>query len=394
MTTCFSSPLGEIRSHYPPSEGVCIDHASALVEIDLERMWHNYCAVKDSVQGASVGAVVKANAYGLGMVPVSHFLFERGVKDFFVSTVEEALVLRCYLPDASIIIFNGVWPEAMPGVAASNCIPVLSTLEQVKAWNKLAHQQERTLPVWLQVDTGFVRLGLNEKDCQTLADNPHLMERLSLKYVMSHLACGYDTLDTYNAVQKDKFDHMASYFPGAQKSLGNSAAPLLGKGYFYDMIRMGRFLYGSTYNLPDPFCKKLQPVVRLSSRVLQITEIPQGQSVGYDRTFVAPHPMRLATVSLGYADGYTRALSNRGYGFFKNYQLPIVGVVSMDLAVVDITHVPLGLIHPGIWINFLNEKVTIDTLAPLAGTHTWEILTQIGERPTYLYHEWGKKKER
>jgi alanine racemase len=181
------------------------------------------------------------------------------------------------------------------------------------------------------------------------------------------------------------FKKICQWLPHVPASLSGSGGLFQGNEYLFDMVRPGRILYGSAFTAREDFSKSVCPVVRLQARILQIQDVPVGQSVGYDQTYVAQKPVRLATLSLGYADGYMRAFGNRGYAFLEGIRIPVVGRVSMDLMTVDVSAVPPALVRPGAWVDVINEKITVDDLAQLAGTVSWEILTRLGNRSFRYY---------
>ena len=360
--------------------------ASAVMHIDLGAIQHNYKVLKKHVgPKCKIAPVVKTNAYGLGADKTVSALTASGAQHFFVATFEEAIKLRQAAPKTHIYPLNGLWPEVMAEAAEHNITPVLSSLDQIKHWQNLARRRSQKLPFWLQVETGLHRLGLSMEEVEELSNAPNLLEGLDLKAIMSHLACGYDPESPYNEEQRLQFDKITNLFPKALKSFANSGALLSDPIYFYDIARPGRFLYGSTMNIRAPLLQQLRSTVTLSARVLQVHTVNKGESVGYDRTFIAPSDMRIATLGIGYGDGYFQRLSNKAHGMIGPFKTPVVGRISMDLTTVDVSHIPENQLAQGCWVDLLNHHITVDQLAAWAQTNAWEVLTHLGKRLQVSY---------
>jgi alanine racemase len=360
--------------------------ASVVIDVDLDALAYNYRFIESYIGPQRLCVpVVKANAYGLGMGPVAQHLSHVGASHFFVATVEEGLSLRKSLPFAQIYLLNGIWSECALEVAQARLIPVLSSLHQIRLWQEAARFLEISLPAIFQAETGLTRLGLSLENLKTLADTPTLYEGILPKALMTHLACAYLPGHPYNQEQKKRFDEALVFFPHLKASLAGSGGLFQGKEYLYDWVRPGRLLYGSTFTAEESFSDKVRSVVTLRVRILQIQEVAQGQSIGYDQTFVSQRPMRVATLGIGYADGYFRSLSNQAWAIMGGVQVPIVGRVSMDLMTVDVTDVPESILQQEGWVTLLNKELTVDWLGELAGTVSWEVLTRLGQRPSYRY---------
>lgn len=360
--------------------------ASVVVEVDLDAIAHNYHFVDKHIGPTCLCApVVKANAYGLGMIPVATRLFFEGAHTFFVATIEEGLKLRAALPRIHIYVLNGMWPDVIPEMAHARLMPVLSSFPHLKGWQDMARQMDTPLPALFQAETGLMRLGFSEEELKEIANTQALHEGIALSGVMSHLACAYQPGHSYNEEQRKRFERIRSFFPHVPSSLAGSGGLFQGRQYLYDLVRPGRILYGSTFTAHASFESQIRPVVTLKTRILQVQDVAKGHSVGYDQTFYAERPTRLATLGIGYADGYFRSLSNQARGLIENFSVPVVGRVSMDLMTVDVTDVPEKLVYPGAWVTLLNELLTVDLLAEQAGTISWEFLTRLGQRPFFRY---------
>ncbi len=355
------------------------DWAAGVLTVNLGALTRNYEALNSQLAPARAAAVVKADAYGLGVERVATALFNAGCRKFFVALLPEALSLRDLIDDkAQIFVLNGLLPGTEAICARSGVIPVLNSLDQIKAWSALAQTNDATLPAALQVDTGMARLGLSAHDLQRLKDDPSLLKDIRLLYLMSHLASADEPNNPQNSDQLSELRALAASFPDVGWSLSNSGGIFLGSEFHGSLARPGLALYGCSPN-PDAD-NQISPVVRLDVRVIQTREIPQGTKVGYNGSYIAPKDLRLATIAAGYADGLPQSLSNRGAAFFGDTRLPIVGRVSMDTTILDISSLPQGTLTCGSLVELIGPHQSVEMLAADAGTIPYEILTRIGRR--------------
>lgn len=348
-----------------------------LLTVDLDALGQNFSALQAAVP-SDCAAVVKANAYGLGIKPVARRLFAEGCKHFFVANLDEGLKLRNILPEGSIYIFEGVSEGQQEVFLAANLVPVLNSIEQIKCWSSKAPGAISVV----HIDTGMSRLGLSELEVEEVAEES-LLENLHLEYVITHLACADEPFHSLNSAQVQCFDRLRSKLPDAKTSIGNSAAALSNKKYCGDLIRAGIALFGG-----NPFLERENPgknVVSLEGIIVQVREITETVSVGYGASRTIDPPALLATIGVGYADGYPRALSNKGFAFLGGKKVPVVGRVSMDLLTLDVTNVPFGNVRPGERVELLGKNVPLDELAYLSGTISYELLTGLGRRWTRRY---------
>ena len=358
--------------------------AGALLSIDLGAVRANYRLLRERLGGAACAAVVKADAYGLGAVRVAPALVAEGCRHFFVANLDEAIALRPHLlAEAELFVLNGLPPRAEAECTEQGAIPVLNSLTQLGAWAALARARGRALPAVLQVDTGMSRLGLSGAELAALAENPRQLEGIALRYVMSHLACGEQQEHAANAEQLDRFNAARAMLPMAPASLANSSGVFLGRDYHFDLARPGAALYGvaPVPGRPNP----MHSVIRLQGRVVQIREIEAGAAVGYGATWRASGPRRIATVSVGYADGFPRSLSNRASGFVAGAAVPLIGIVSMDTVTFDVSDVPPGALEPGGFVDLIDAGHPVHAVAAQAGTIAYEILTSLGSRYARRY---------
>lgn len=347
---------------------------TALLDIDLTAVAANWRFLAGLNQGETA-AVVKADAYGLGAAHVAPVLAGAGCKTFFTAHLAEAVALRAVLPQARILVLNGLVPHAAADFIAHDLIPVLGSLAELALWRAAAVRLEHKLPAFLHLETGLNRLALPAKEFAALREDRTLLEGITVDTVMTHLAAAEAPEDVRNQRQLQDFLVKAVQFPAAKRSIANSPGTFLGPDFHLDLIRPGAALYGLNTSPAQP--RGMQPVVKLSAPILQIREMPAGESVGYGGTWTAERPSRIATIGVGYADGLHRALTNRGTAYFDDTPVPLVGRVSMDLATFDVTDVPA---NPGDFLVLLDSRHGADELAREAGTIGYEILTSLGRR--------------
>jgi alanine racemase len=353
--------------------------AGALLTIDLGAIAANYRRLCQELGAVASAAVVKADAYGLGLDRVAPTLAAAGARDFFVAQLNEAIELRAILgTEPRIFVLNGLTLGAERDYLSHDLIPVLNSLTEVEAWYGLCHSESRKLAAALHVDTGMNRLGLPADELERLAEEPTHLEGFDLVLVMSHLACAEEPEHPLNGRQLAAFQAARARLPPAPASLANSSGIFLGPDYHFDLARPGVALYGVN---PTPGrVNPMRQVVRLQGKILQIRDVDAPQSVGYGATYPLSGPTRLATVAVGYADGYLRALSDHGSAFIEGRKVAVVGRVSMDLITLDITAVPQAAARPGALIDLLGPDHDLDALARQAGTIGYELLTSLGRR--------------
>lgn len=357
--------------------------AGAVLTIDLDAVVANYRHIQQQVGSAEVAGVVKADAYGLGAVPVSQALAEAGCRKFFVAHLQEALSLRPALaPDATLYVLNGLQPGAESIAAETGFTPVLNSLDQIDRWGAIARDLRRPLPAALQFDTGMSRLGLSPQEAAVLVASPDRLTGIDLRLIMSHLACADDLQAPSNPAQSEAFGTFAAQYPEVPRSLDNSGGAFLPRGH-RDVVRAGIALYGGAPQIGR--ANPMRPVVTLEARIIQTRDVPAGVGVGYGLTSVADHPRRIATIAVGYADGWPRHLGDRGSAFIAGRRVPIAGRVSMDSITLDVTGVDPQHLRPGAPVELLGPHQTIDDVANDAGTISYEILTQLGRRYARRY---------
>jgi alanine racemase len=347
----------------------------AVLNIDLAAIAWNWRFLT-TIHAGAVGAVLKADAYGLGAAQVAPSLLAAGCRHFFVAHLSEALAIRTALPGAMLAVLNGLIPGAEPIYVEHGILPVLGSLDELDRWTGQARRVNHALPCLLHVDTGMNRLGLDARELAALAADPARLNGADIRYIMTHMISAETPDDPLNVLQRDRFARACAMLPPAPRSLANSSGIFLGPAWASDLARPGAALYGinPTPAQPNP----MRPAVRLRARVLQTREIAAGEAVGYNATWRAAQPSRIATVCVGYADGWMRALSGNGYALFDGAPVPLVGRVSMDLTTYDVTDHPA--ISAGTWLELLGPNLTPEQVAEAAGTNAYEILTSLGHR--------------
>lgn len=333
-----------------------------LLSVNLGAVAENYRLLRGRAPEKDCAAVVKADAYGLGMTHVVPALYEVGCRWFFVATAQEAWEFsKAFSFEARVCVLNGF----APGVFSdARLLPVLNTPEDVAAWRGTGR------PVVLHVDTGMNRLGLSFEALGGMD-----FSGLDVACVMSHLACAEIKDHPLNALQLARFREARARFPKAAASLANSSGVFLGPDYHFDLLRPGVALYGGNPHERGP--NPMKPVVNLQLPVLQLREVTTSATVGYGATCEVRSGQKLATIAGGYADGLFRSLSNRGRAYWQGRPLPFAGRVSMDLIVLDVTGHDVKI---GDYVEILGPNQGIDDLAALAGTIGYEVLTGLGAR--------------
>ncbi|WP_179379826.1 alanine racemase [Jannaschia marina] len=337
---------------------------TGTLHIDLEAVAANWRALDHlSAPDCETAATVKADAYGLGVTQVAPRLFAEGCRAFFVASADEGLELRRALgPEPRIYAFYGHMPGDTLTLKRADVVPLLCSLDQLTRHLETLPRH----PFGLQLDTGMNRLGLKLDEWAAVAE---LALRAEPVLVMSHLSSADEPDSSENAAQLARFHEITDGI-AVPRSLAATGGTILGPDYHFDMTRPGVGLYGGA-----PF-DRAEPVVALDLPVIACFDVAAGETVGYNATWTAPAPARLATVAGGYADGLFRALSPGVDAMAGPVPCPVVGRVSMDLLTIDISH----LDRDPETLRFLDPHHGIDALASKANTIGYEVLTALGRR--------------
>jgi len=352
-----------------------ISAGQGVLTVDLDAVVANWRDLS-ARHGAPCAGVLKADGYGLGATPVGRALHAAGCRTFFVAHLIEGMALRDALgAGPAIIVLNGFAPGADE---QAGLWPVLNSLGDVEAHATAGRADGLPRPALLHLDTGMSRLGLDAGEQVALAADRARLAGLDLHFVMTHLACADDPTHPLNARQAQRFAAAAAAIaPGVKRSFANSSGIFLGPDYASDLARPGCALYGinPTPGAPNP----MRQVAVLEVPVLQLRDIPAGDTVGYGAGYTAPRNVRVATVAAGYADGYLRSLSGRSLALFQGRAVPLIGRVSMDLTTFDATDVPE--LRPGCRLMLVGGPGnTPDDIAARCGTIGYEVLTSLGHR--------------
>jgi alanine racemase len=354
-------------------------HAGAVLTIDLNAIASNYRLLCQRAGQAACGAAVKADAYGLGAVPVAQALAAEGCRHFFVAHLGEAIALRPHLPaHVEIFVLHGPPVGSDDEFLRHRLIPVLNSAMQIAAWRRLALRENRALPAVVQVDTGMSRLGLSPREVDAWLATPDFLDGIDLRYVMSHLACAEQSGHPMNRAQLERFNTIRARLPACPASLANSSGIFLGSDFHFDLARPGAALYGiaPVADADNP----MQPVVRLQGRIIQTRDVQAGECVGYGARYQTSGARRIATVAVGYADGWLRSGSGRSVAHIDGVEVQQVGTISMDTATFDVSAIDPKRVLPGMTVDLISSENPVDAVASRAGTIAYEILTSLGAR--------------
>jgi len=361
--------------------------------VNLAALAHNLSCITGYLSpSCKVLAIVKANAYGHGVVAIAQALASQGVGRFAVASLDEGIELRQAGLSAPILILGALFEEQIADLVAHRLTPVVSDGRILPALAKATRAQPSPYQIHLKVEPGMGRLGLSMEELPTLLDNQILRSPLQIEGVMTHLADADGEDEVFTERQLGAFHAMLEQIRLRGLTLplvhaANSAAIIRFPEAHFSLVRPGIMLYGY-HTLPDSVpAPDLTPVLSLRTTIAQLRTIPQGGTVSYNRTFVAKRPTRIAVLPIGYADGYSRLLSNRGCVLIQGKRAPIVGLVCMDMIMVDVTD--LASVQIGETVTLIGqqgaESIWADEVAGWIGTIPYEVLCGIGSRVPCLY---------
>jgi alanine racemase len=365
--------------------------AGGLLRIDLAALASNWRRLRDNAGGAEASAVVKADAYGTGIEQAVPALAQAGCRTFFVAHLSEAVRVRRVDSDATVYVLNGLFPGTCPAYVEHNLRPVLGSFEEIEEWASFCHSQGRKREAAIHVDTGMNRLGLTVEQGLTLKDRTELKD-FETALLMSHFASAEESDNPLNVQQIEAFNAVRETLPGVRASLANSSGIFLKEKPHFDLVRPGYALYGGNPT-PDRG-NPMSAVVGLQARIVQVRWVEKDDTVGYNGRWLALGRRRIATLSIGYADGYPRSASARGksgeellagQALVAGHPCPFAGNVSMDLIAIDVTNIPDGEVKRGDTVTLIGGPLTIDEVGRRAGTIGYEILTSLGHRYARSY---------
>ncbi|MDZ5761901.1 Alanine racemase [Candidatus Cyrtobacter comes] len=355
-------------------------YSGTTLTIDLNSIRKNYLIIKSKVAvSCAVSAVLKADAYGIGVKHVAPALELAGCNVIFVANIDEALEIQPLLNgSSSVYVLHGAHTKELIDLCNNRKIHlVLNNLEQVKLFNKFSHG----INAILHIDTGMNRLGISELDLYHLISEGALPK---VEYIMSHLSSSEVKEASSNRLQLDLINKYRAKLGGIKVSLANSAGIFLGEEYHFDMVRPGCALYGISHKICE--VGLLEHSISLDAHIIQKRIIIEDQSVGYGGKYIAKAGSKLFTLDIGYADGYPRSLSNKGKAFIAGYLLDIVGVISMDSMVVDATVLPESIFNNATHVELIGRNISIDAVSLLAGASGYELIaSKLGHRFKRVY---------
>ena len=366
----------------------------AVATIDLTALAYNLFQLRRILSpGCDVMGVVKANAYGHGAIETAQTLIRHGVVRLAVFSIDEAISLRQAGVTVSIVILGPVFHQQFPDLFMHRLTPAVSDPSTLIALGQHAAQGSSPYPIHLKIETGMGRLGLTQNELETILAKHTFPSSLRLEGLMSHLADS-------DGSDPDPTDQQICRFERAIKSvreagfsvplihLSNSAGIVRFPSAHYSLVRPGIMLYGYHTLPPTVQAPDLRPVLSLTTRIAQLRLIQPGETVSYNRTFMAKQPTRVAVLPIGYSDGLNRQLSNRGHVLVRERRAPIVGRVCMDMVMIDVTTIPGVIVGDEVMLigQQASERITADNLAEWAGTISYEILCAISPQIPRLYH--------
>ena len=350
-----------------------MSNSSSILEVNLKNFIHNYKVFKKYIKNKKVAATIKANAYGIGDKKAFSTLYNNGCRHFFLATVKEGLELRKFYKKGHIYILNGLENNDINIFKINKLIPILNSKIEIKII------EEKKSKFGIHIDTGLNRLGINKIDLPKKIYN-----KKNLQIVLSHLASSDEKNNLYNYFQNKKFKSTICLFKNKKIifSLANSMGTILGKDFHYDLLRPGISLYGGHYN--TKLKKYIKPVVKLKAKILQIKRILKNEYIGYNQTYKTKKNIWIAVIGIGYGDGISRMLNNKGFVYYKNHKFRILGRISMDSITIDISK-SCKLLKIGQYVEIINYSHGIDALAKQCETISNEILTFISNRVHRIY---------
>jgi alanine racemase len=361
--------------------------------IDLAALGRNLSRLQSCLQGdCAVMAVVKANAYGHGAVQISRALMALGVSRFAVASVQEGVALRQAGITADIVVLADLFDEQCEDLLAYRLKPVITDLRLLPTLAKKAETAKHLFPIHLKIDTGMGRLGFPPSEFEKVLDALPSWSSLTIEGLMTHLADSDGEETGHTDRQLELF---RTLLDGCKRRgmmvpmihAANSAAIIRYPHSHFSLVRPGLALYGY-HTLPKAVrYAELNPILSLRSAVIHLRTIKPGESISYNRTFIAKRPSIIAVLPIGYADGYSRKLSNRGCVLINGRRAPIVGLVCMDMTMVDVTDIPSVRIGDAVTVlgRDGDDAIWADEIAQWSGTIPYEVLCAIGPRIPRLY---------
>ncbi len=380
-----------------PTEIFGSQTSGGRLTVDLGALKANYHALQKHSGAAETAAVVKADAYGLGVGLIVQALLSEGCKTFYVAQIDEGIEVRKLAPGARIFVIYGAPKGTETTLLAHNLMPLICSGEQLDRWGQYIRKISKPCPFGLHVDTGMNRSGLTMTEARLVGMHTDVLQASGLAHIMTHPACADDPAHLLNTRQTALFQELKLIFSGINSSYANSAALLKGGACGGDVTRPGIALYGgeALNNVPNP----MTPVVKAEARIIQIRHAKAGETVSYGATVTLKRDTKIAVCAVGYADGYQRSIGSPnardGYGddtesvrkphgnragFVCGQHVSILGRVTMDFTMFDVTDVPDARLDKAEFIELFGVNVALDDVARAGGTIGYELLTGLGRR--------------
>lgn len=351
------------------------------IYINSAAIAENYKLLKKYVGNKIICAAnIKSNAYGMGLMNVMRYLSKAGCNEFFVSTLEEALEIRNFSLTDEIYVLNGISAGEEDNFAQNNIIPVLNTKDQFELFNNYCRKKNRSFTAVLNIDTGINMIGLPSEEALELVEQGYFKQKVTICFIMSYFVSRFQNTPPYNQKQLQAIKKIKKAFELPVSFVGSTGITLK-EDYHFDIIRPGLLLLGYSNNLK----LKLHNTITLISKIIQIRKIKKNFISNYEGNYTLNESSIVATIPIGYGDGLLPALSNKGVFDINGYPAPIIGEISMDLTMIDVTKIPKEYIYIGAEVELLGENSTIQRMAKHANTTYNNIIASLSSRIHRIY---------
>jgi len=357
-------------------------------EINLKNIAHNADAVKEFIgPRVEILAVVKADAYGHGLVRVASLLEKSHVKMFGVATVEEGIQLRQAGISKSILILGSIYPfKNFREVINYGLTPTVASVAGLEALEKYCVRSGKKIPFHLKIDTGMARIGLSPATAADVIPKIKKLKNVCMEGIYTHLACG-DSKNDFTKAQFREFRDIVAGIRGGYRHIAASSSIINYRNSYFNIVRPGLLLYGLLPFKNADRRIQVRPALELKTRVVFIKCVPKNTSISYGRTFYTGRSSRIATVPIGYADGLSRHNSNNAQMLVSGRRVPVVGSVCMDMTMLDVTGVPGVSVGSEVAVIGSQgaERITAEEVASRSGTINYEVVTSVSKRVPRIY---------
>lgn len=369
------------------------------LEINLDAIAHNVRTIKGIVgRNTQIIAVVKANAYGHGAVEVSQVALENGVAILAVGVVEEGIILRKAGIKAPILICGLTLEDQLKPLLSYNLTPTICDLQILEALSKVAGENGKTVGIHIKIDTGMGRLGVSPSKTLNFVKKISKMRNIKIEGIFTHLAATNEKDGIYTKMQLDKYKKALLELEKEGiniplKHIANSAAILSSSSMYLDAVRPGIILYGLFPSPKSERTVELKPAAEFKTKIIFLKKVPPGKSIGYGRTYITTKTTKVATLPVGYADGYSRLLSNKAEVLVRGERAPIIGRICMDLCMIDVTHIPKVRVGDEVilWGRQGSETIWAEEIAGKIGSIVYEVICMVDkERVPRVFIKDGK----